>query len=335
MYIDLGDLQSGWHTLPDYPHPVPEILCECKMAVYANKAYLFAGFNTLDVFDLVSEQWSTLETVFPVNRRERRNGGGANMLQLGSGYAMEIVDGKMYVFGGRSSDAPNGCSLFVVLDIESCTWRKLSGGVPGTPEWTAPGPRKYALMWTDTQHERLMLMYGDADRDSDKDGELIESYAYDDMWSWDIRGEAWHRERICGNAPSTRMEAGVTFVSNPVFSRLVRYSKLLCCCWRRIQLLRRPSCLADIARLFPRTLPKGKPCTRSPTTVTHSCSRTHPMGGGGGTSLRAGSPHTVRSHVCFQIPNPGAHSSLVDTPIRTLFVMASGLLCAHLGTCGS
>lgn len=179
------------------------------MGIHNDCAYLFTGSRTLDYFDLVGEKWMQLKTV--CEGRWPYHDDSIN------DYAMQVVDGKMYVFGGTHCDNPIGCDLFMVLDIEAGTWRRLSGShVSCQPNHDAPGPRRLPIIWVNERDgvKKIWLMHGEADRQGVGNcGSLHTSYGYDDCWSWDIRKESWQRERIMGNPPCARSEMGFTFVS--------------------------------------------------------------------------------------------------------------------------
>lgn len=213
FFMDLEHLDN-WHRLPQYPHPeidVPEIT-GWLMGTYNDKAYLFNGSKCLDYFDLLTETWGQIQT--------RCEGAWKWETCNLRDYVMQIVDGKMYIFGGTHQDSALGCNLWMVLDIEKRTWRKLSGSaIPRDADNDVPGPRRLPVMWTDVRDgvKRIWLMYGEADRQAARVCEEphggYNGYGYDDLWSWDVQREVWQRERIMGNPPCPRSEMGYVFVS--------------------------------------------------------------------------------------------------------------------------
>ncbi|KIJ30692.1 hypothetical protein M422DRAFT_267736 [Sphaerobolus stellatus SS14] len=59
---------------------------------------------------------------------------------------MHIVDGKMYKFGGFSINCLLGNNLLLKLDMQTKTWRRLSGTVQLKPDPSYPGWTKRALI---------------------------------------------------------------------------------------------------------------------------------------------------------------------------------------------
>ncbi|KAI0314162.1 hypothetical protein OF83DRAFT_1138114 [Amylostereum chailletii] len=225
-YIELEKLDEGWQKLPDYPTPPQqsgvratgwEMLVDDTDA----KAYLFNGRKTLDVFDLRSNTWSRMQTTMT---------SGAGGWPVGFGllsFSMALVRCRLYVFGGAHDGSVLGTSLWIVLDLQTKRWRRLSGepGPTFTPNSTYPGPRKHASMWVDGAEERIWLMYGEADRyrgqGLNQPHGASRSFEYDDCWTWDIIEESWRRERIAGNPPCPRSEIASTY--NPRLNRVITF----------------------------------------------------------------------------------------------------------------
>lgn len=101
------------------------------MAVYEDKAYLFTGRATVDYFDLTTRKWGAISTRFRKlsnssnTAKERWLYPGNNL----TGYTMQMMNGRLYVFRGTHSKAAIGCNVLVILDIETCKWTHLSGTV--------------------------------------------------------------------------------------------------------------------------------------------------------------------------------------------------------------
>ena len=230
-YIDLANLGAGWKQLPAYPIPVNRShahLGDFAMEVdhADHRAYFFHGRPVLDVFDLRTNRWSQITT------KMARGSGGPWPLKPGyAEFCMTIVKRKLYVFGGTLPDWSLGGNLLMALDLTSRKWTRLSGEPDKNvqPNLKVPGPRKQAMMWVDKAEERLWVMYGEADRSGAKQMREMkfaadESHVHNDCWSWGIATKEWRQERIAGNAPCPRSEAGIVHVRLRSFRR--RISKL-------------------------------------------------------------------------------------------------------------
>lgn len=210
--LDLDKLDA-WEQLPSYPVP-KETLCGLQMSVHANKAYLFTGRPQVDFFDLTTRQWGSIETEF---KRDDGRAGPAPWLYPGhdlSDYAMQMIDGHMYVFGGSHANARLGTNLFVVLDLATRKWTRLSGTVLPKPDYSCPGPRKWPASWV--AEDRIFIMYGVADRQNaqiqNQSEAAGEAFLYSDFWSWSLTDRKWRREIISGNPPCPRAEIAATYV---------------------------------------------------------------------------------------------------------------------------
>lgn len=130
---------------------------------------------------------------------------------------MQMIGGKMYVFGGVHRAAVVGCNLLMALDMETRQWEQLSGTVQPVANFDCPGPRRFAASWVDDAQGNLMIMFGEADRQGARIGGQphagYHGYSYDDLWSWNVHDRKWRRERILGNAPCPRSEMSYTWVN--------------------------------------------------------------------------------------------------------------------------
>ncbi len=216
---------NAWRELPSYSTP----FLNSQMAVYKGKAYLFRGYATVDYFDLERERWGRIQTHFLNARGGRAEWPWSSLVY---DYDTHIVDGKMYVFGGKC-DRDIGSDWFAVLDIEKKTWTRINGAFDAEPlvpthDW--PGPRKNLASWVDGKQEKIYIIYGMADRQAaELKGQQFASpngFAYDDCWSWNIAKKEWRRERVAGNFPCPRAEMSLCYVSP---SPWVRYSTKLTC----------------------------------------------------------------------------------------------------------
>ncbi|KZP11913.1 hypothetical protein FIBSPDRAFT_799744 [Athelia psychrophila] len=211
--LNLSSL-GAWEPLPSYPpsQSTTGNFFSWSMAVCDDKAYLFNGRLSLDVFDLKSGAWSTVATRF-----KSRTGSSKWPYPKGkvTEYAMQIVDKTLYIFGGVHSEAALGCNLLLGLNLETLQWEHLSGTAEPVADFGCPGPRRYASSWVDRARGRLMIMFGEADRMgaklAGKQNGGFRGHGYDDIWSWDTRERSWRRERIMGNAPCPRSEMASTW----------------------------------------------------------------------------------------------------------------------------
>ncbi|KIJ44991.1 hypothetical protein M422DRAFT_251632 [Sphaerobolus stellatus SS14] len=125
-YLDLQKMDKWW-CLPDYPaqiihfdsHDSGTGWSNFVICVWGDKAYLFTCRLIVDYFNLKKKGWE-------------RN--------------MHIVDGKMYKFGGFYIDCLLGNNLLLKLDLQTKTWRRLSGRVQLKPDPLYPGWTKRALI---------------------------------------------------------------------------------------------------------------------------------------------------------------------------------------------
>jgi hypothetical protein len=209
--INLTTLDE-WQPLPTYPVPksVVDQLVGYSMVVSGTLAYFFTGRRDVDVFNLRTQAWSTLRTFFdgtwPYSRNEIID------------YAMQCVDGTIYVFGGTHPNSLVGCNLLMALDIAAGKWMRLSGTAqPKTANYDGPGPRRFPASWVGKDRNTIFILYGDADRPS---AQMIgqphgasTAYAHDDCWGWDIHARVWERKRVSGNIPSPRTEMSCTYAS--------------------------------------------------------------------------------------------------------------------------
>lgn len=129
----------------------------------------------------------------------------------------QLVDGKLYVFGGTHGMLGDGCNLFMVLDLGTKQWRRLSGTVEPRPkgDYSCPGHRQNASSWVDKDGDRIFLLFGECDRLASPTSTkriLVCGYSYDDLWTWNIKTEKWFRGKMDGNSPCARTEAACVYV---------------------------------------------------------------------------------------------------------------------------
>lgn len=216
--LDLEKLDA-WRALP--PYPIPESVSGrfvgWSMVVHNDKAYLFTGRPQLDIFDLVAGKWGNLGTTFNADAKRIGAQRWPYTNQKLTDYTMQLVDEKLYVFGGCHDGSHLGCNVLMVLDLETLEWQLLSGTPKPKADFACPGPRKHPVSWIDKDGSRMYVMYGEADRPAaqafgERPYGAQDGYVYGDMWSWGIQDEKWRKERMTGNPPAPRSEVASTYV---------------------------------------------------------------------------------------------------------------------------
>ncbi|KIJ56983.1 hypothetical protein M422DRAFT_218829 [Sphaerobolus stellatus SS14] len=224
-YLDLQKMDK-WRRLPDYP--TQRIRFDSRdnrtgwsnivICVWEDKAYLFTGRLIVDYFDLKRKEWGVITTRY-------LSPGSWPFTYFTAGHNMHIVDGKMYTFGGFSIDCLLGTNLLLELDLQTKTWRRVSGTVQPKPDPSCPGFRRAASSWVDHEKRKIFFMGGEADikltRSDEKSLGSHYSYVYSDLWSWHLDEKKWTRERIHGNPPGARTEMGWDY--NPKLKRLIAF----------------------------------------------------------------------------------------------------------------
>ncbi|KAJ7155681.1 hypothetical protein C8R46DRAFT_1004896 [Mycena filopes] len=217
--MDLTALDE-WEPLPACPAVVLSgKLVGYSMAVDGDCAYLFTGRRDLDVFNLRTQTWSSIRTTIDSEPWPYPSNDIVD-------YAMQSVDGKIYVFGGSHTSSPVGCTLLMVLDVAARRWTRLSGTAqPTTASYDGPGPRRLVSSWVAKDRSTLFVMYGDADRQSalmqGQPHGAQNAYAHDDLWAWDIPRRVWDRRRLVGNTPAQRTEMACTY--NPFLDAVITF----------------------------------------------------------------------------------------------------------------
>ncbi|KAF9455731.1 hypothetical protein BDZ94DRAFT_1179317 [Collybia nuda] len=217
------ETRESWVPLPKYPVNIAatgEFLgWHMVLDSTRARAYLFTGRPTLDFFDLKANRWDCMPTRFKPNNPDDQAAGikdwpyPKNELRYST---QQLVDGKLYVFGGTHGMLGDGCSLFMVLDLGTKQWTRLSGTVfPGQKgDYSCPGHRQSASSWVDKAGEHIFLLFGECDRMASPTSTkriLVTGYAYDDLWCWNIKTGKWFREKMDGNSPCARTEASCVY----------------------------------------------------------------------------------------------------------------------------
>ncbi|KAJ7776232.1 hypothetical protein B0H16DRAFT_1407244 [Mycena metata] len=219
--LDLAALDE-WRQLPDYPIPPNRSgsFLGWTMLLHNDTAILFTGRPTVDVFDLKTETWSTFMTTYTPTAADKAAGITNNWPYPGfmaCDNMMQILNGKLYVFGGAHQQTRMGCNLFMELNLTTCKWRRIGGTVHVTEyaDYSFPGPRKTAGSWISADKTRIYLLFGIFDRNTayfhnELHGE-DEQFGCSDFWSWSVKDETWRRERLSGNPPCARAEMGCVY----------------------------------------------------------------------------------------------------------------------------
>ncbi|CAA7263578.1 unnamed protein product [Cyclocybe aegerita] len=214
-----------WEVLPSVPIPSSRLvsLTTFRMVVDSNDiAYYFTGCLDLFAYNIKTRKWGTFRTsshpswTYPHKQ----------MHDQWQDSVVHCVNDKIYVFGGTTGASKLGTNLLLQLNLSTRVWRKLSGELlPKEPSHLCPGPRINASSWVSKGQDKIFILYGDANRMSAKlsgqEHGAMTTYAYDDLWSWDIREERWTREKIIGNAPSPRTEMAAVY--NPVLDKVFTF----------------------------------------------------------------------------------------------------------------
>lgn len=207
---------SKWRKIQPIPGQAGSFFWN-RLIVFKAKAYLFTGEQRLLVFDFETEKWTTAfsklrdstpwKEIFPKN--------------FHMGYTSAIAGDKLYVFGGRKEVNDLGVDLLLSLDLSSLEWEVLSGSPDPVPSDRLPGLRGHSTSWI--AENRLWIFSGAANRTGALRAKAEHGaggdYTYNDLWSFDIQTKTWTQERIHGNAPSPRMQAGYTY--NQKWDRVV------------------------------------------------------------------------------------------------------------------
>ncbi|KAF8965646.1 hypothetical protein BDZ97DRAFT_1811635 [Flammula alnicola] len=223
---------DGWKSEPDYPQPMSRTSAflgwHTLVCPEHKRVYLFTGRPALDFFDLTTKTWGSFTTKFVHSGTSDTRAGIKNWPypknQL-TDSTQQIVNEKLYVFGGTHGSTSIGCNLFLVLDLKTKEWRRLSGTVMPTKDSdvTVPGPRKTPNGWVDNAKDKFYLLGGECDRmGAALSGEMHGGdcgHPFDDFWSWDLTAEKWTRERLVGNVPAPRSETACIY--NPLLNKTI------------------------------------------------------------------------------------------------------------------
>ncbi|KAH8108389.1 hypothetical protein DFH11DRAFT_1516950 [Phellopilus nigrolimitatus] len=218
-YEKICSKNMSWKKLPNMP-PIriqAGLSCSRLMKHWKDKAYLFIGAKTLWVFDLEQEKWNSIMTTFHGKWPYHGN----NV----TGFSSEILEGKLYIFGGDDENTHLGTNIFMALDLTTLEWDHISGTSANVPKTREPNLRVLASMWAVPAQRRLYLIFGDANRSgalrARKRHGNQSDFTYDDFWSFDAASKTWYRERLRGSFPAPRTEMAAIY--NPLLQRAIVY----------------------------------------------------------------------------------------------------------------
>lgn len=209
-----------WHRLADLPaiSPGREPILHHQMRVWDNKAWLFTGSTRIWIFDLITEKWKSVLTEIL----------GKKWPYFGKSvceYALEIVDGKLYVFGGDDGKTSLGTNIFMQLDLATFWWTYLGGTSECVPTVRFPDLRRFPSSWVVPAQKRIYILYGNVGRQAASLGGhpqgSMNDYTNEDLWSYDVTEQTWRRERLRGNFPSPRTEMACAY--HPTLGRTLVY----------------------------------------------------------------------------------------------------------------
>ncbi|KAH8823442.1 hypothetical protein DL96DRAFT_1617564 [Flagelloscypha sp. PMI_526] len=225
LSLDLENFDR-WRKEPDCP------IQSCfgyRITLHRNKAWLITGGKRVHYFDLASKKWDTLLTSFKPSRTDRDAGvvdwpWSYNARQGLRSATVQSANGKLYVFGGYHNSSHMGTNLFMELDLDTKTWKRLAGKADCSPDYSGPSPRVFPCSWINKDETKFFVAFGSIDRPAGMlDKPRHPAFALDghtpwDFWSWEFSTQTWTRERWTGNCPSPRSENSCVY--NPVLDKV-------------------------------------------------------------------------------------------------------------------
>ncbi|KAH6907506.1 hypothetical protein BKA70DRAFT_357644 [Coprinopsis sp. MPI-PUGE-AT-0042] len=256
--LDLETKGATWRELAPYPgslrHNAGRAIGFGFLVHREQKcAYLITGQQTVESFDLVTEEWSSFNSSFNPTPNDRKAGIKGSWIWPGNNVtdAGLAIDGdKIYVFGGKHGKSVLGNNLLMELDVNTKEWKRLSGYLYPQPDadYSCPDPRTYPSCWVgpeilnpkpwgskdDTtsvpKRRRLYMLFGQCNREGafyhKELHQADKSFTFNDFWSWDLEKGGWRRERIVGNPPAQRTEMACTY--NEKLNKVVIFGGFTC-----------------------------------------------------------------------------------------------------------
>jgi len=209
---------DGWQQLPMFDRTSNLDLTECGFAIRGHLAFFFEGSLDLQVFNLEKSRWFKLSTTFQPDQCMKYWFPNSRLRK----FAIQCVNGRIYVFGGKNMESLLGCDLLLELDLVTRQWRRISGSYPSPKaSFAGPGPRVGACSWVNPDKSKIFIMNGHADLlQAGAMGQYVpsENHMYDDIWSWDLAEKRWTKEKSHGNRPAPRSEMAAIYVRIAIFA---------------------------------------------------------------------------------------------------------------------
>lgn len=187
--------------------------------IWKEKAYCFVGKLKIAVFDLVSEQWVVVQTTMPRGRPWPYDSNGNRV----ASFATTIMDGVLYVFGGKDGNCLLGNNIFMALDLETMRWTHISGTSKHVMPKFEPELRTDPAMWAVPSQSKVYILYGAALRSAaglnNAPHGSQNDYTHTDFWSYDVAEKRWAREKLRGSHAAWRTEMAHAFA--PALGRVV------------------------------------------------------------------------------------------------------------------
>uniref|UniRef100_A0A0N5CD48 Kelch domain-containing protein 10 n=1 Tax=Strongyloides papillosus TaxID=174720 RepID=A0A0N5CD48_STREA len=170
--------------------------------VWKNKMFIFGGFEEdhqifsqdVFVFDFITNEWAEVK---PTGKKPAWR----------DFHTACVIDGKMYIFGGRCDEM----GMFIsnkdiytnevyVLDLEEYSWKTI------TKKGDGPSGRRSHSSWV---FNNRMYIFGGYYGPTNSH--------FDDLYEFDPKTELWRKINVIGNGPSARRRQCSVVYNNKVF----------------------------------------------------------------------------------------------------------------------
>ncbi|KZV99080.1 hypothetical protein EXIGLDRAFT_606252 [Exidia glandulosa HHB12029] len=113
----------------------------------------------------------------------------------------------------------------MALKLEMRCWTHISGTSEQVNVHFEPNMRNHPAVWAVPSQRKLFVLHGEAERSKaylhkQKHGDKVD-YHYTELWSFDVDEEKWEREKLRGNAVSSRAEMAAFY--SPELGRTLVY----------------------------------------------------------------------------------------------------------------